>query len=420
MTDLTNILASAITQPSTGIAVASSTGAVALVAYWLFRKDDGKAVSRATKITTVILVIVAVSSTSLMWSRSSMILSNKIAILSSDKGYKHWGITDRDWSCELGRNIWEKYGLEARRPEIVQSATTSPDSAILVGSTYMEGLGATAVDTGEARRYFEMGLKGGSARAYNAMGYYHEAALLDEKQALNYYLQGAESGSGVAAHNLGKTYRDGRASLEPSAELAAKWFQRTADLGCPNGKLSLARLYIAGEVGEGRRKIQFPKDLSKARILLEQAADDNVPAAATDLGNLFVEENDDERALPWLLRGHKMGDKNAAGLIAELEMRRDDNDAALNWAKVGANAGDPRSAYFAGAILANMKDYDAAKTWLMRAERDGVEQALPLLGRIAEHDNNPELAKSYYERAAASGSAFAKSRLKQMRTLPTS
>ena len=84
-----------------------------------------------------------------------------------------------------------------------------------------------------------------------------------------------EEGYTIAAHQLGKSYRDGVGS-SVDQELAAEWFQKSAEAGNPCSAYALGKLLLEQE--------QFPQALH----WLRQAAEQNDPYAQYRLGKLLL------------------------------------------------------------------------------------------------------------------------------------
>ena len=84
-----------------------------------------------------------------------------------------------------------------------------------------------------------------------------------------------EEGYTIAAHQLGKSYRDGVGN-SVDQELAAEWFQKSAEAGNPCSAYALGKLLLEQE--------QFPQALH----WLRQAAEQNDPYAQYRLGKLLL------------------------------------------------------------------------------------------------------------------------------------
>ena len=84
-----------------------------------------------------------------------------------------------------------------------------------------------------------------------------------------------EEGYTIAAHQLGKSYRDGVGS-SVDQELAAEWFQKSAEAGNPCSAYALSKLLL--EQGQIPQAIHW----------LRQAADQNDPYAQYRLGKLLL------------------------------------------------------------------------------------------------------------------------------------
>jgi hypothetical protein len=186
---------------------------------------------------------------------------------------------------------------------------------------------------------------------YNAvLDYYHSVETLDadnvtqaeNREALQTLEQLWASGFTMAAHHLGRAWRDGlgvlpddkeaefwfRQSAEAGiacsqyalgtllqeqgrAEEAMSWYTKAADAGNQTAQYRLGKLYLQGEV--------IPKDVTKAVEYLTAAADQGHQYAQYALGKLYLANDeiplDKEQATCWLTQSASQGNQYAQFLL---------------------------------------------------------------------------------------------------------
>ena len=151
-----------------------------------------------------------------------------------------------------------------------------------------------------------------------------------------------EEGYTIAAHQLGKSYRDGVGS-SVDQELAAEWFQKSAEAGNPCSAYALGKLLLEQE--------QFPQALH----WLRQAAEQNDPYAQYRLGKLLLTgaegvPKDIDAAIHLLKGSATQGNSFAQYTLGKLyllgrEVRADRKEALRYFAQAAAQ-GNSYAQYF--------------------------------------------------------------------------
>lgn len=151
-----------------------------------------------------------------------------------------------------------------------------------------------------------------------------------------------EEGYTIAAHQLGKSYRDGVGS-SVDQELAAEWFQKSAEAGNPCSAYALGKLLLEQE--------QFPQALH----WLRQAAEQNDPYAQYRLGKLLLTgaegvPKDIDAAIQLLKGSATQGNSFAQYTLGKLyllgqEMQADREEALRYFAQAAAQ-GNSYAQYF--------------------------------------------------------------------------
>lgn len=150
-----------------------------------------------------------------------------------------------------------------------------------------------------------------------------------------------EMGLSVAAHQLGKVYRDG-VYVRPDADTAVKWFRRSADAGNDYSEYALGKLLLEhGNTDEG------------IRWLKRAAAQDN-QYARYRLGKVYLTGNavtkDIPAALEYLTAAARQGNQYAQYTLGKLYLLgkevEQDRDAAVRWFNLAAAQGNAYAQYF--------------------------------------------------------------------------
>jgi TPR repeat protein len=168
---------------------------------------------------------------------------------------------------------------------------------------------------------------------------------------------------------------------------AAKWYQRAADQGDPDGLTSIGLYYQNGEGG-------LPKDTAKARALYEQAAAKDWAPAMTNLGDFYATGNgvpaDMKAALTWYRKAADLGDANAMYSVGQRYEHGDgvpqDFGDAKNWYERGAKLDHAGCIERLGAFYLAGKDvplsYITARQMFESAAAKGLPQAMYDLAKL--------------------------------------
>lgn len=182
------------------------------------------------------------------------------------------------------------------------------------------------------------------------LDYYHSMETLDvsnvtqaeKRAALQTLTRLWDSGFTMAAHHLGRAWRDGLGVL-PDDEEAEYWFRRSAEAGAARSRYALGTLLQEqGRIGEamswytqaadaGNRTAQYhlgklylqgevvPKDTTKAMEYLTAAAEQGHQYAQCALGKLYLAGDevmhDKEQAAYWLAQSATQGNQYAQFLL---------------------------------------------------------------------------------------------------------
>ena len=172
------------------------------------------------------------------------------------------------------------------------------------------------------------------------------ATQAEKREAMQTLKQLWDNGLDVAAHQLGRAYRDGLGVL-PDDEQAELWFQFSAEAGNDSSQYALGTLLLEqGRVGEaiswyeraaetGNQYAQYslgklylrgenvPKDITKAAEYLIAGANHGNQYAQYALGKLYLSGSevpqDKEQAAYWLTQSAEQGHRYAQFLLDRLD-----------------------------------------------------------------------------------------------------
>lgn len=150
-----------------------------------------------------------------------------------------------------------------------------------------------------------------------------------------------EDGFPVAAHQLGKCWRDGL-GVFPDDEKAELWFRRGAEAGYDFSQYALGRL------------LETQKRMEEAVTWYEKAAAQGNPAAAYRLGKLYLQgelvSKDVPKALEYLTAYAKEGSPFAQYTLGKLYLMgkdvEQDREEAYRWFEMAAEQGNPYARFF--------------------------------------------------------------------------
>ena len=150
-----------------------------------------------------------------------------------------------------------------------------------------------------------------------------------------------DAGFTVAAHQLGKCWRDGMGVL-PDDERAELWFRRAAESGYDFSQYALGKL------------LQGQKRMGEAVTWYERAADQGNQYAAYRLGKLYLQgelvPKDVPRAVEYLTTAAELGNKYAQYTLGKLYLAGEDveqdREQAYSWFRQAAVQGNEYAQFF--------------------------------------------------------------------------
>ena len=117
----------------------------------------------------------------------------------------------------------------------------SPTAAMRLSEIYARGIGGTAADAAQARKWFNSARVLGEPREPQATAPRSRSSVLEQAialdrqgnmpEAVRFYLRSARSGSGLAAKRLGEIYATGANGVERDYVLSLKWSNAARVLG---------------------------------------------------------------------------------------------------------------------------------------------------------------------------------------------
>lgn len=168
------------------------------------------------------------------------------------------------------------------RAFLVQAAEAGDPTALYLASQMLAHGEGGAFDRVTAFRYVERAADLGNLDAIYTLGYYYMSGGMgnigysdevlaqmkvprDEARGLALCKTAAAQGHGLAAYRVGEYYEDLSADDANMLAGAIEWYERSLELGEPNGLIRLGDFYILGK--------GVPKDRERARSMYQRAAD---------------------------------------------------------------------------------------------------------------------------------------------------
>ncbi|CAM0137443.1 hypothetical protein VKS41_003195 [Umbelopsis sp. WA50703] len=216
------------------------------------------------------------------------------------------------------------------------------------------------------------------AGAYFWVGACYEeggGVVQDMEKAFVYYLKSANSGDVDGEFQVALMLSNGH-GVSVNRKEAFEWYTKAASKGHKTAQFSLGLFYSKGLEG-------IPLDLSKAQVLFQKAATQDLPVAINALSKLLMKQKKFEEAIPWLQKGSDFGDITS---MREL--------AILYGKGVGVEQ-DKRAAFKLLETCAKAKDTQAL-FMLATYHHEGM----PV-------EQNLEMALKLYKQAVAQGSSLA-------------
>ena len=220
----------------------------------------------------------------------------------------------------------------------------------------------------------------------------------DPQAALQHYRRAADLGFAEAQATLGAIYERGWQDIASDPAQAAQWYAKAAEQGHAGAELNLGNLYARGE--------GVPKDLAKARLLMQAAADQGFAPAQTALAQLGGQG-------PAAMPGAALF-QQAVALY-----NSGDHAGAAALVRQAAEAGNPTATYEMGYIYENgdglQQDAGQAAQWYLKAADLGDAAGEAAVGQLYESGNqvaeNWDTAVLWYMRSAQQGNRMGEFRL---------
>ena len=183
-----------------------------------------------------------------------------------------------------------------------------------------------------------------------------------------------DAGFTVAAHQLGKCWRDGLGVL-PDDGKAELWLQRSAEAGHDFSQYALGKL------------LQRQKRIDEAMSWYEKAAEQDNPYAAYQLGKLYLQgkqvPKDVAKALEYLTQAAEQGSQYAQYTLGKLYLMgkevAQDREQAYNWLSESASQGNE----YAQFLLDHLSDSHRPNVLL------AVTNLLHHIGQIFQDNSIP-------------------------------
>lgn len=181
--------------------------------------------------------------------------------------------------------------------------------------------------------------------------YYYQGKEIkqDYEKAYEYFQKSADLGDPNGQCNLGRLYELGR-GVKQDYDLAYDFYEKAANKGNPSAENLLGRLYRDG--------IGVEKNLSVAFSFFEKAANKGLAYAQFNLADLYYYEKDFIKAEEWYLKAAKQGHPDAQGSLGYLYQHGEGEVAAnpskaLKWTQKAADQHHPKALYALGEMYAN-------------------------------------------------------------------
>jgi len=306
-------------------------------------------------------------------------------------------------------------------PEVQKAAEAGDVHAMhYLGYCYGEGL-RVARDANQSLTWYKRGMQAGYLSSVNNIGMLFHRGQFGSNgmaQAFYYYSYAAQRGNDQAQMNLGVLYREGH-GVPLDYTQAMHWFQLAAAQGHPNAMVEIGRLYRFGlgvesngnEAMHWFQKAIDEKDsamgkvnlalvyesqgqVQKAIALYEQAADQGVPYAMSQLYNIYWNGNgvpvDHAKALEWRNKSGVTADPQAEYRLGDYyETRRWEGDdahrvltkpnfpQAVYWYRVAAEHHSAEAQYRLGMLYLRGKGVEVDESRGLELLRAAADQGIP-------------------------------------------
>lgn len=237
-----------------------------------------------------------------------------------------------------------------------------------------------------------MNAKAGDAEAQNTIGaWYYTGTYVGKgaspEDAVQWFLRSAKGGNAMATGNLGLCYQLGK-GVEQDTVRAMRYYEASLRKGNPELLTQLTQRADSGEVFAAA----FLGDIYKAGA-----------------GKLMPRNKD--LAIHFYEIAAKAGDVNAQTNLGLMYLNQNDGAHALQWFRKASEQGSVPSTYYCGYLLTSGKgvvaDQTQGFTYLLRAARENFAAAMWKVAQCYEHGNgvekSPAEALKWTEKAAQGG-----------------
>lgn len=230
----------------------------------------------------------------------------------------------------------------------------------------------------------------------------------DETKALQWEKRSAELGEVKSMRRLARRYAEGRGSPK-NAALAQEWLERAAAFGDLYAYMDLGKMYVLGQGVE--------RDLEKANGYYTQAAEQNLVVAMRALGDVAMQQGNQNNAVQWFEKAADKGDSPSIfrliTLYSDAASSLHDEQKTTQWVQkaIIAAQNDPvgmariGEAYQKG--LGVSADPAAAVQWFVKSADAGSAMGMRLLAKAYLDGNgiaqDREQASNWYLKAAEKG-----------------
>ena len=164
-----------------------------------------------------------------------------------------------------------------------------------------------------------------------------DSTWTEQEKAVQVLEQLWDAGFAVAAHQLGKCWRDGLGVL-PDDDKAELWFRRSAEAGNDFSQYALGKL------------LQSRKRVEEAVNWFEKAATQGNQYASYRLGKLYLlgdgAPKNTEKAIEYLTQAAESGNQYAQYALGKLYLDRQDVEQAHYWFTQSATQGNEYAQFF--------------------------------------------------------------------------
>lgn len=226
-------------------------------------------------------------------------------------------------SIRLGLPTFEDEGmqddpeLETQKEEHQSYSVYEQAQRYRAAKAVLQDIYALDAEHAEAVKALEQLWEEGYTVAAHQLGKFYRddlSTLRDHAKAEQWFRRSAEAGNDFSEYALGKLLL-----TQKRWDEAMEWFDKAADHGSQFAQYRLGKIYLTGEF--------VPKDVEKALAYLTASADQGNQFAQYTLGKLYLLGRDvppdREQAKEWLIRSAAQGNEHARFFLDRFDQFRD-------------------------------------------------------------------------------------------------